>query len=249
LQTAGTILTLLSVNVNKLATLRNSRGGNVPNVLQTTLDIERFGAQGITVHPRPDERHIRRQDVHDIKKAVHVELNVEGYPAPEFLDLIRQVRPAQVTLVPDPPDVLTSNAGWKVSTNHELLTRAIKEIKQSGARVSLFIDPKDYITHDMSDVVSVGADRIELYTEAYAHFYGTSDHDSTLALYVDAAHKARDAGLKVNAGHDLNTQNLKAFKDVIPFLAEVSIGHALICDALYWGLEETIHRYLKCLVE
>lgn len=240
-------MTILSVNVNKLATLRNARGGNVPNVLQATLDIERFGAQGITVHPRPDERHIRRQDVLDIKAAIKVELNIEGYPSQDFLELIREVKPAQVTLVPDPPDVLTSNAGWKVSKNQELLARVIGEIKQTGARVSLFVDPIDYINQDMSDVSRVGADRVELYTEAYAHDYGTSKHDATLALYVNAALKARDAGLKVNAGHDLNTLNLKALKDAIGFLSEVSIGHALICDALYWGLEETIKKYLDCL--
>jgi len=241
-------MTVLSVNVNKIATLRNSRGGNVPNVLKTTLDIERFGAQGITVHPRPDERHIRRQDVFDIKAAIHVELNIEGYPSDEFLELIRQVKPAQVTLVPDAPDALTSNAGWIVEPNHELLKRVIGEIKNTGARVSLFIDPKDYIERDdMSDVVAVGADRIELYTEAYAVDYGTPKHESTLALYVEGARKAQAAGLKVNAGHDLNTQNLRALQNAIPYLAEVSIGHALISDALYWGLADTVKRYLSCL--
>jgi pyridoxine 5-phosphate synthase len=240
-------MTTLSVNVNKIATLRNSRGGDVPNVLKTTLDIEGFGAQGITVHPRPDERHIRRQDVVDIKSAAKVELNVEGYPSGDFLDLIRKVRPAQVTLVPDPPDVLTSNAGWKVGANRDLLREVIKEIKAVGARVSLFVDPLDYVECDMSDVAGVGADRIELYTEAYARDFGTTKQDFTLALYGDAAQKAKAAGLEVNAGHDLNTQNLRALKDAIPFLAEVSIGHALICDALYWGLEETVKRYLACL--
>src|SRR5688572_6118064 len=188
-------MTLLSVNVNKIATLRNSRGADLPNVLKTSLDIERFGAQGITVHPRPDERHIRRQDVFDIKDAIHVELNVEGYPAPDFLELIRKVKPAQVTLVPDPPDVfvLTSNAGWKVDQNRDLLTRVIKEIKQTGARVSLFVDPEDYTHRDFSDVAGVGADRIELYTEAYAKFYGTPEQDAVLATYVSAAQKARAA--------------------------------------------------------
>lgn len=240
-------MTLLSVNVNKIATLRNARGGELPNVLETTLAIERFGAEGITVHPRPDERHIRRQDVFDIKKHIKVELNVEGYPSEEFLKLVAQVQPAQVTLVPDPPDVITSNAGWKVSENDALLRSVIAEIKKFGARVSLFVDPLDYTQRDFSDVVAVGADRIELYTEAYARDFLTSKRDQTLALYVDAARKAKDAGLKVNAGHDLNLHNLAALKQAIPFLAEVSIGHALICDALYFGLEDTIKKYLACL--
>lgn len=243
----GFKMTVLSVNVNKIATLRNSRGGDLPNVLKTALDIERFGAQGITVHPRPDERHIRRQDVYDLKGAIHVELNVEGYPAPEFLELVRHVKPAQVTLVPDPPNVITSNAGWKVESNRQLLMNAIDDIKKSGARVSLFIDPIDYVKRDLKDVASVGADRIELYTEAYAKHFGTHNEKQILSSYIVTAQKAKEAGLKVNAGHDLNLFNLKPLKDAIPFLAEVSIGHALICDALYLGLEETVKRYLKCL--
>lgn len=241
----GSSMTILSVNVNKLATLRNARGANLPDVLRTTLDLEQFGAQGITVHPRPDERHIRKQDVVDIKNAIKVELNVEGYPSDEFIELVRKVKPAQVTLVPDPPDVITSNAGWKVAEHKPFLTKVIRDIKDAGARVSLFIDPADYLGAGFSDLVEVGADRIELYTEAYAKHHGTAKQDEVLKLYVNAARKAQQAGLKVNAGHDLNLTNLKTLKAAIPFLAEVSIGHALICDALYFGLKETVNRYLE----
>jgi len=238
---------MLSVNVNKIATLRNARGGNRPDVLAVTLDIERFGAQGITVHPRPDERHIRRRDVYAIAKNIEVEFNIEGYPAPEFIALVKDVRPAQVTLVPDPPDVLTSNAGWKVREKAGFLSDVIADIKTCGARVSLFIDPDDFVDSDFSAVTAVGADRIELYTEAYADHYHTARRDALLAKYKDAAYRAHDAGLGINAGHDLNLDNLKTFVQTIPLVDEVSIGHALIADALYFGLEQTIRRYLDCL--
>lgn len=240
-------MTRLSVNVNKIATLRNSRGGNVPDLKKVTLDCERFGAQGITMHPRPDERHIRFQDVRDITPLLTTEFNIEGYPSESFLALVKQVRPAQATLVPDPPHVLTSNAGWLVKTNEVLLRTVVTRLKDMGTRVSLFIDPKTVEPFEFALMKDLGVDRIELYTESYAENFHTKHRDSVTALYVEAARHASNAGLGVNAGHDLNTENLNFLVRAIPFIDEVSIGHALIADALYWGLEETIRRYLNCL--
>ncbi|MEM9022697.1 MAG: pyridoxine 5'-phosphate synthase [Bacteroidota bacterium] len=235
--------TRLSVNINKIATLRNARGGDVPNVVQAALDIERFGAEGITVHPRPDERHIRYQDVHDLKPKVTTEFNIEGYPNDRFMDLVLAVQPDQVTLVPDGPDVLTSNAGWDTRTHQELLRGIIQRLKAAGIRTSLFLDPDpDMVDH----AASTGTDRIELYTEAYARGY-TSDRDAAIAPYAAAAAKAGTLGLGVNAGHDLNLDNLRYFAETVPHLSEVSIGHALIADALYHGLENTVQLYLRCL--
>ncbi len=239
--------TRLSVNVNKIATLRNSRGGNIPDLKKVTLDCERFGAQGITMHPRPDERHIRFQDVREIVPLLKTEFNMEGYPSDSFLALVQQVKPAQATLVPDPPHVLTSNAGWLVKKNEMLLRKVVQHLKNLGTRVSLFIDPRTVEEHEFALMKTMGVDRIELYTEDYALHYPTKDRDVVTAKYIDCASQARSVGLGVNAGHDLNTENLSFLVQNIPFIEEVSIGHALIADALYWGLEETIKRYLKCL--
>ncbi|MGY6560692.1 MAG: pyridoxine 5'-phosphate synthase [Luteibaculaceae bacterium] len=236
-------MTKLSVNINKIATLRNARGGNTPNVLQSALDCERFGAEGITVHPRPDERHIRYQDARDIKPAIKTEFNIEGYPEEKFIQLVLETKPAQVTLVPDPPGVLTSNAGWNLKETQQFLIPIIKTFKQAGIRVSIFLDP------DVTQVAlapATGTDRIELYTEEYARLYSTNKEEA-VKPYVEAANLAQSLGLMVNAGHDLNLDNLAYLKAQIPFLAEVSIGHALICDALYLGLENTIQLYLKQL--
>ena len=236
-------MTRLSVNINKIATLRNARGEDNPNVLATALDIESFGAEGITVHPRPDERHIRRADVRELAPAISTEFNIEGYPAPDFISLVRSVKPAQVTLVPNAPDTITSNSGWNVEANREFLTDIVKQFKDAGIRVSIFIDP------DVSQIraaASVGADRVELYTKSYADKY-PQDPVSAIAPYIEAARAARDVGLGLNAGHDLSLRNLKYFHDNIPWLDEVSIGHALICDAIYLGLQPTIKAYLDCL--
>jgi len=238
-------MTRLSVNVNKIATLRNARGGNTPNVLQVALDCERFGAEGITVHPRPDERHIRYNDVRDIKPTLSTELNVEGYPNASFMKLVKEVHPAQVTLVPDGPDVLTSNAGWDVVTNRQLLQDIVGQLKEQGMRVSVFMNPDtDMIAH----VPSIGADNIELYTEAYASGYA-QDREAAIAAYATAAKAATAIGLKINAGHDLNLENLRYFVTTIPGIEEVSIGHALVADALYFGLENTIQMYQRELRE
>ena len=234
-------MTRLSVNINKFATLRNARGANNPDVVKAAMACERFGAQGITVHPRPDERHIRRSDVVALCKVVTTEFNVEGYPDERFLQLIREVQPAQATLVPDPPGVLTSNAGWNTIEQAKFLTSTIRDIKSLGIRVSLFVDP---VVKMVEGAASVGADRIELYTEPYAANY-ERDREKAVAPYVAAANRARQVGLGVNAGHDLNLQNLRYFKQSIAELDEVSIGHALICDALYLGLENTIQLYLR----
>ncbi len=234
-------MTRLSVNINKFATLRNARGANNPDVVKAALACERFGAQGITVHPRPDERHIRRSDVVALSKVVTTEFNVEGYPDERFLQLIREIQPAQATLVPDPPGVLTSNAGWNTIEQAKFLTSTIRDIKSLGIRVSLFVDP---VVKMVEGAASVGADRIELYTEPYAANYGR-DREKAVAPYVAAANRARQVGLGLNAGHDLNLQNLRYFKESIAGLDEVSIGHALICDALYLGLENTIQLYLR----
>ncbi|MBN2347560.1 MAG: pyridoxine 5'-phosphate synthase [Bacteroidales bacterium] len=236
-------MTRLSVNINKIATLRNSRGGNIPNVLKSAIDCQQFGAQGITVHPRPDERHIRYQDVREIKPIIRTELNIEGYPSRKFLDLVKEVQPDQVTLVPDPPDALTSNQGWDTIGNASFLKDVIFELKKAGIRTSIFIDT------DLDKIVAAaksGADRIELYTEPYAKNFPLNK-TKAIDPFLRAAVRANEAGLGINAGHDLNLENLKFFKDTIPGLLEVSIGHALIADALYFGLEKTIQMYLNLL--
>lgn len=240
-------MTMLSVNVNKLATLRNSRGGNMPDVLKTTLDIVNFGAQGITVHPRPDERHIRKQDVYDIAKNIQVEFNIEGYPSKEYIDLVCEVKPAQCTLVPDPPHVLTSNAGWLIAENQAFLTQVVKHLQSQGMRVSLFIDPHTITPEAISLLKKIGTDRVELYTESYAENFGTQKGEEILYLFKNTAQSIDDLGIDINAGHDLNLKNLPRLIQEIPMIKEVSIGHALICDALYYGLKDTISRYLDCL--
>ncbi|MBL7852297.1 MAG: pyridoxine 5'-phosphate synthase [Cyclobacteriaceae bacterium] len=234
-------MTRLSVNINKIATLRNARGGNNPDVIKAAIACERFGAQGITVHPRPDERHIRRADVLALSKVVTTEFNIEGYPDTRFLELLNEVRPVQATLVPDPPGVLTSNAGWDTLRQADLLRDVVKSIKSMGIRVSIFVDPSEKM---VEGAAAVGTDRIELYTEPYAANYA-KDRVNAVAPYVKAAHRARQLGLGLNAGHDLDLHNLRYLKESIPALEEVSIGHALICDALYLGLENTIQLYLR----
>ena len=236
-------MTQLSVNINKIATLRNARGGNNPDVVRVALDCERFGAQGITVHPRPDERHIRHQDVFDLRPQLSTEFNIEGYPSEDFCNLVIKAKPAQVTLVPDAPDQLTSNHGWDTKNNIEFLTPIVKRFKDAGIRVSIFIDPDK----EMADYAKqIGADRVELYTEPYASQYAT-DREKAIAPFIEAARHCREIGLGLNAGHDLSLQNLAYFHACIPWVDEVSIGHALICDALYLGLRETIKEYLNCL--
>ena len=236
-------MTKLSVNINKIATLRNARGGNNPDVVRVALDCERFGAQGITVHPRPDERHIRHQDVFDLRPQLSTEFNIEGYPSEDFCNLVIKAKPAQVTLVPDAPDQLTSNHGWDTKNNIEFLTPIVKHFKDAGIRVSIFIDPDK----EMADYAKqIGADRLELYTEPYASQYAT-DREKAIAPFIEAARHCREIGLGLNAGHDLSLQNLAYFHACIPWVDEVSIGHALICDALYLGLRETIKEYLNCL--
>lgn len=229
----------LSVNINKVATLRNARGGNTPDVLQFALDCERFGAEGITVHPRPDERHIRRSDVYAIKEAIHVEFNIEGYPSDDFVLLVTDVRPAQVTLVPDSPDQLTSNHGWDTICHANRLAELCRIFHEAGVRVSIFVDP---VPEMVEGAKRAGADRVELYTGPYAERY-LEDPAAALALYRPAAEMARDLGLGLNAGHDLSVPNTRAFIDAFPWVDEVSIGHQLIADALYLGIEETIRRY------
>jgi pyridoxine 5-phosphate synthase len=237
-------MTKLSVNINKVATLRNARGGNNPNVVQFALDCERFGAQGITVHPRPDERHIRYSDVYDLKSEIKTEFNIEGYPNQKFIDLVLESKPGQVTLVPDPPHVLTSNAGWDCKTNMSFLKDCIAEFKKEGIRTSLFMEcDLDQIAY----AKETGTDRIELYTEGYASEYAKGNKEKAIADYIKAAEKAQELNLGLNAGHDLDRHNLAFFKQHIPNLLEVSIGHALICDALYLGIENTIGIYLNQL--
>lgn len=236
-------MTKLSVNINKIATLRNARGGDRPNVVQAAKDCERFGAQGITVHPRPDERHIRYRDVYDLKEIVTTEFNIEGNPTPDFIKLVKDVKPEQVTLVPDAPDAITSNAGWDTIRHKDFLTQTILELKEHGTRVSIFVDPVESM---VEGAALVGTDRIELYTEAYAKNYSASP-EQAIAPYIKAAQKAQELGLGINAGHDLDLDNLKYLKNNLPGLDEVSIGHALICDALYFGLENTIQLYLRQL--
>jgi pyridoxine 5-phosphate synthase len=236
-------MTRLSVNINKIATLRNARGGDLPNVMRVASDCERFGAQGITVHPRPDQRHIRYQDVLDLKPMVTTEFNIEGYPSPEFIELVIGVQPAQVTLVPDPPGALTSSAGWDTVKNHAFLKEVVAEFQRNNIRTSIFIEPDPLM---IRQAVKTGTDRIELYTESYAKLFH-SGHEFAIKPFIDAANAAIEAGLGINAGHDLNLENLKYFADHVPGLLEVSIGHALICDALYYGLENTIQLYLRQL--
>lgn len=233
----------LSVNINKIATIRNARGGNIPDLVKAALDCERFGAQGITVHPRPDERHIRYQDVLDLQPLLTTEFNIEGYPSRKFLDLVTRVKPAQVTLVPDPPNALTSNAGWNTQRHKDLLTDVVAELKAHGIRTSLFIETDPEM---ITRAAHVGCDRVELYTEPYAALF-PEDQSGAVAPFVRAAEVAHEAGLGVNAGHDLNLDNLKYFAGKVPHLLEVSIGHALISDALYFGLQNTVQLYLRCL--
>ena len=237
-------MTRLSVNINKIATLRNARGGNTPNVCKMATDCERFGAEGITVHPRPDERHIRYQDVLDLKKIVTTEFNIEGYPNKEFIDLVLSVKPEQVTLVPDPPEAITSNAGWDTVNNKDFLIEVISIFKTAGIRTSIFVDTN---LKNIEGAKETGTDRIELYTEPFATDY-PKDPKESVRLFTIAAEKAHELGLGVNAGHDLSLENLKFFNENVPNLAEVSIGHALVADALYFGMENTVQmnkRQLK----
>lgn len=236
-------MTRLSVNINKIATLRNSRGGNIPDVVEAAINCQKFGAEGITIHPRPDERHIKRQDVYDLKPIITTELNIEGYPDEDFLKLVTDVKATQVTLVPDSPDQLTSDHGWDVSANKEFLIDVIKRLKGEGIRTSIFVDPESKIIEEAN---IIGADRIELYTESYAAKYDENP-EKAIAPFIEAAKTANTLGLGINAGHDLNLKNLKYFIDVIPYVKEVSIGHALISDALYLGLRNTIKEYLECI--
>lgn len=236
-------MTKLSVNVNKVATLRNARGGNLPDVEKFAVDCERFGAQGITVHPRPDERHIRRTDVYALKELVTTEFNIEGNPEPAFMDLVTEVRPTQATLVPDAVDQLTSNHGWDTRSNLDKLTAIIRRLQAAGIRVSVFVDPDPEMVEYAK---KAGADRVELYTGPYAELYDT-DPEAAIAMYRPAAEKAHELGLGMNAGHDLNLRNLRAFVQAFPWTDEVSIGHALIADALYLGIEETIKQYRYAL--
>lgn len=236
-------MTKLSVNINKIAVIRNSRGGNMPDVVRAALDCERFGAQGITVHPRPDARHIRYSDVRDLKKVLTTEFNIEGNPIPSFRELVLEVCPTQVTLVPDAADAITSNAGWDTLKNRDFLREVTAGFQAKGIRVSIFVDP---VPEMVAGAKECGADRVELYTEAYARNY-SSDREQAIEPYVRAAEEARSCGLGLNAGHDLNLDNLRYFIERIPWVDEVSIGHALICDALYLGLENTIRLYRRQL--
>ena len=238
-------MTRLSVNINKIATIRNARGGNNPDVLLVALDCERFGADGITVHPRPDERHIRYQDVINLKPALTTEFNIEGYPQESFIELVKSVRPTQVTLVPDSPDQITSNSGWDTKTHFSFLTDVVGGFNELGIRTSIFVDADPRMVELAAEI---GADRVELYTEPYASAYA-ADPEKAIAPFLLAAETASNCGIGLNAGHDLSLENLAFMKQRIPWLDEVSIGHALICDALYLGLEETIHRYQACLKE
>jgi pyridoxine 5-phosphate synthase len=236
-------MTRLSVNINKIATLRNSRGGKIPSVLEAAINCQKFGAEGITVHPRPDERHITRQDVYDIKPHITTEFNIEGYPSDDFIKLVTDIKAHQATLVPDEPGQLTSDHGWDTVKHHDFLVEVIGRLKSAGIRTSIFVDPD---LHAIEGAANVGADRIELYTEPYATIY-PSDPDKAIAPFIEAAKLARQLKLGINAGHDLSLKNLKFLIDKIPYIDEVSIGHALIADALYLGLKNTIHEYLECI--
>jgi len=232
-------MTKLSVNINKVATIRNARGGNVPNVCQVALDCEKFGADGITVHPRPDERHIRYQDVWDLRPVLKTEFNIEGNPNPEFIKLVKSVKPHQVTLVPDAHDAITSNAGWNTVKYLDFLKEIVADFQESGIRVSIFVDADPQM---VEYAAKAGADRVELYTEPYATLY-PKNKEQAVAPFVEAAKMAKSLGMGLNAGHDLSLENLKYFHTMIPWVDEVSIGHALISDALYFGLENTIKQY------
>jgi pyridoxine 5-phosphate synthase len=236
-------MTKLSVNINKIATLRNARGGNVPDVVQVAKDVQRFGAQGVTIHPRPDERHIRYQDAFDLKPVVYTEYNIEGNPIDKFLDLILEIKPTQATLVPDAVDAITSNAGWDTVTHKEYLCDVISELKSKGIRTSIFVDPDPAM---IEGAAKTGTDRIELYTEEFAHQYGLGN-EKAVQPYAECAALAHELGLGVNAGHDLSLENIRFFKENVPHLLEVSIGHALICEAIYNGLENVINEYLEKL--
>ena len=238
-------MTKLSVNINKIATLRNARGGNMPDVLQVAKDVQRFGAEGVTIHPRPDERHIRYQDAFDLLKVVTTEYNIEGNPIPKFIDLVLQVKPTQVTLVPDAEDAITSNAGWDTIKHKDFLTEVVTEFKRNGIRTSLFVDPVEAM---VTAAAATGTERVELDTEGYASQYALGNK-TAVEPYVKAALEAQKVGLGLNAGHDLSLDNLKYFKEQIPNLLEVSIGHALICEALYLGLENVIQLYLNKLAD
>ena len=236
-------MTKLSVNINKIATLRNARGGNVPDLLKVATDIQKFGAQGITIHPRPDERHIRYQDARDLKNIVYTEYNIEGNPEPQFVNLVLDVKPTQVTLVPDAVDAITSNSGWNTIKHHDFLTEMVQEFKRNGIRTSIFVDP----TLEMIEgAAKIGTDRIELYTESFAHQFGLGNK-SGIDPYVSAAKLANELNLGINAGHDLSLENIQYFNQNIPKLLEVSIGHALICEALYLGLDNVVNMYLQKL--
>ena len=236
-------MTKLSVNINKIATLRNSRGGDVPNVVQFARDVQKFGAQGVTIHPRPDERHIRYQDVYDLKPEVYTEYNIEGNPIRQFVDMVLKVKPTQVTLVPDAEDAITSNAGWDTIKHKDFLIDIIKEFKQNGIRTSIFVDPD---LKQVEGAKATGTDRIELYTEAFANDYGLGN-EMGIKPYADCAVLANALGLGINAGHDLSLDNIKFFQQNIPDLLEVSIGHALISESLYLGIENVINMYLRQL--
>ena len=236
-------MTRLSVNINKIATLRNARGGNRPDVLKFALDCESFGADGITVHPRPDERHIRRSDVLALRPRLQTELNIEGYPSDEFMELVLSVRPDQVTLVPDSPDQLTSNHGWDVKESFSFLSRVVDRLQTAGIRTSIFINAEK---EQVLCAAKTGTDRIELYTEPYASSYAHG-REKAIAPFIEAARQARTCGIGLNAGHDLSLQNLRYFHEQLPWIDEVSIGHQLVCDTLYLGIAETIKQYKLCL--
>ena len=236
-------MTKLSVNINKIATLRNARGGNLPNLTTVAKDVERFGGEGITVHPRPDERHVRYQDVFDLKPIVTTEFNIEGNPIPKFIDMVLKAKPAQVTLVPDGPEAITSNAGWDTVKHKEFLSDVLTVFKKAGIRTSIFVDPIEGMVEGARET---GADRIELYTEAYAKLFPT-DPEKAVSPYREAAKLAHKLGLGINAGHDLSLDNILFFNQNVPNLAEVSIGHALICESLYLGLENVVQMYLHRL--
>ncbi|KQT17568.1 pyridoxine 5'-phosphate synthase [Chryseobacterium sp. Leaf404] len=238
-------MTKLSVNINKIATLRNARGGESPSVTEAAIKIQEFGAHGITIHPRPDERHITRKDVYDLKPIVHTEFNIEGNPHRDFIDMVLEVKPEQVTLVPDADDAITSNAGWDCEKNMDFLKSVITEFKNAGIRTSIFLDPNPEMVKFAAET---GADRIELYTEAYASHYAQNKEEA-IKPYIETALEAGKFGLGINAGHDLSLENLKYFADNIPNLLEVSIGHALVSEALYMGMENTVQAYLKRLAK
>ena len=236
-------MTKLSVNINKIATLRNSRGGNVPNVVEFAKDVQRFGGEGVTIHPRPDERHIRYQDARDLKPEVYTEFNIEGNPIKSFIDLVLEVKPTQVTLVPDSIDAITSNAGWDTIKHRGFLMDVIAEFQKNGIRTSIFVDP---VLEQIEGAKATGTDRIELYTEAFAHQYGLGN-EKGIESYITSAILANDLGLGINAGHDLSLDNIKFFKDNVPNVLEVSIGHALVAESLYLGVENVIQMYLHRL--